>query len=57
MADRRAARARAEYNRSLALKHAGMERPDMFHPIASEVATQIRVAGSRELPLLEGSLH
>lgn len=57
MADRRAARARAEYNRGQALKHAGTERPDTFHPIAPEVATQIRVAGSMELPLLEGSLH
>lgn len=57
MEDRRAARARAEYNRSLALKHAGTERPEVFHPIASEIATQIRVAGSRELPQLEASLH
>jgi hypothetical protein len=57
MADRRAARARAEYNRSLAIKHAGTERPDTFHPIAPEVATQIRVAGSRDTKVLEESLH
>jgi hypothetical protein len=57
MADRRAARARAEYNRSLAIKHAGTERPDTFHPIAPEVATQIRVAGSRDAKVLEESLH
>ncbi|MNU37028.1 hypothetical protein D3C71_256510 [compost metagenome] len=57
MADRRAARARAEYNRSQALKHAGTERPETFHPIAAEIATQIRLGANQQLPLLEGSLH
>ncbi len=57
MADRRAARAKAEFNRRQALKHTGTERPDSFHPIAPEVATQIRVAGSRDAKVLEGSIH
>jgi hypothetical protein len=42
MADRRSALAKAEYVRNQALKHAGTEHPEQFHPITPDVAAEIR---------------
>lgn len=56
MDDRRAAIARSEFNRSLAEKHTGSRNPERFHPISSEDATQVKLAGrlgeGRSLELL-----
>jgi hypothetical protein len=56
MADRKAARARADYMRQQALKHVGTERPEKFHPISTAAATEIRLSRGMEAKLLE-ELH
>lgn len=46
MADRRAARRRAEFNQEQAMKLSGTRKPQKFHQISTEEATQLKLQGT-----------
>lgn len=57
MDDRRAAKERSEFNQAQAMKLAGSRKPERFHQISSEQATQLKLEGTLSNQQMSRHLH